>query len=97
MTHLNVALPVPNPWPNVVLTLGIVLFVFLLTAAVIAFVSENRKLKVDAARENDLRQLVDRYEQLAEKTMDAQQRAAADVAELRSRTVAIEQILRTVE
>ena len=97
MTHLSLAPPAPNPWPNVVLTLGIVLFVFLLTAAVIAFVSENRKMKIDAARENDLRQLVDRYEQLAEKTMDAQQRTAADVAELRSRTTSIEQILRTVE
>lgn len=97
MTHVSLALPAPNPWPNVVLILGIVLFVFLLTAAVIAFVSENRKMKIDAARENDLRQLVDRYEQLAEKTMDAQQRTAADVAELRSRTASIEQILRTVE
>lgn len=97
MTHVSLALPAPNPWPSVVLILGIVLFVFLLTAAVIAFVSENRKIKIDAARENDLRQLVDRYEQLAEKTMDAQQRTAADVAELRSRTASIEQILRTVE
>ena len=87
----------PSRWPDVVLTLGIILFVFLLTAAVIAFVTENRKMKVDAARENDLRQLVDRYEQLAEKTMDAQQRTAADVAELRSRTASIEQVLRTVE
>ncbi|MGW6128404.1 hypothetical protein ACWFNE_00115 [Cellulomonas sp. NPDC055163] len=97
MTHLSLAPPAPNPWPNVVLTLGLVLFAFLIMAAVIAFVSENRKMKIDAARENDLRQLVDRYEQLAEKTMDAQQRTAADVAELRSRTTAIEQILRTVE
>ncbi len=34
---------------------------------------------------------------LAETSFDAQQRAAADVAELRSRTTSIEQILRTVE
>jgi hypothetical protein len=84
-------------WPDVVLILGLLLFAFLVAAGATAFVSENRKLKVDAARENDLRQLVDRYEQLAEKTMDAQQRAAADVAELRSRTGSIEQILRTVD
>jgi hypothetical protein len=44
-----------------------------------------------------MRQLVDRYEQLAEKTMDAQQRIATDLSELRSRTAAVEQILRTVE
>jgi hypothetical protein len=38
-----------------------------------------------------------RYEHLAENTLDAQQRVAADVSELRSRTASIEQILRTVE
>ena len=84
-------------WPDVVLILGLLLLAVLVAGGATAFVSENRKMKVDAARENDLRQLVDRYEQLAEKTMDAQQRAAADVAELRTRTTAIEQLLRTVE
>jgi hypothetical protein len=34
---------------------------------------------------------------LAENPLDTQQRVAADVAELRSRTASIEQILRTVE
>ena len=57
----------------------------------------NRKIKIAAGGQEEIRQLVDRYEQLAEKTMDAQQRAAADIAELRSRTTAIEQILRSVE
>ena len=95
--HTAVAASSGRSWPDVVLTLGLVLFAFLLVAAATAFVSENRKMKVDAAREDDLRRLVDRYEQLAEKTMDAQQRAAADVAELRTRTAAIEQLLRTVE
>jgi hypothetical protein len=33
----------------------------------------------------------------AETTFDAQQRTAADVSELRSRTASIEQILRTVD
>ena len=56
-----------------------------------------RKMKVTAQQEDDLRQLVRRYEQLAENSLDAQQRAAADVSELRSRTASIEQILRTVE
>ena len=50
-----------------------------------------------AGQEDALRQLVGRYEQLAENTLDAQQRVAADVSELRSRAASIEQILRTVE
>lgn len=84
-------------WPDVILILGLLFFVFLLIVAAVSFIHENRKLKVDAATAGDLRQLVDRYEQLAEKTMDAQQRIATDVAELRSRTAAVEQILRSVE
>jgi Tfp pilus assembly protein PilO len=44
-----------------------------------------RKAEITAGREDELRQLV------------AQQRVAADVSELRSRTTSIEQILRTVE
>ncbi len=58
---------------------------------------EFRKTKIAAAQEEAVRQLVGRYEQLAGTTLDAQQRIAADVSELRSRTAAIEQILRTVE
>jgi len=84
-------------WPDVILILGLVLVAFMLVVAATTTFSENRKMKVDAAKVAELRQLVDRYEQLAEKTMDAQQRVAADVAELRSRTASIEQILRTVE
>ena len=56
-----------------------------------------RKAEITAGREDELRQLVSRYEQLAETTLDAQQRVAADVSELCSRTTSIEQILRTVE
>jgi hypothetical protein len=56
-----------------------------------------QKAQITADREDQLRQLVARYEQLAETTLDAQQRVAADVSELRSRATSIEQILRTVE
>ena len=52
-----------------------------------------RTAKIKAGQEDDLRQLVHRYEHLAETTLDAQQRAASDVAEMRSRTASIEQIL----
>jgi ABC-type phosphate transport system auxiliary subunit len=58
---------------------------------------EFRKTKLVAKQEEDLRQLVRRYEQLAENTLDAQQRVATDVSELRSRTTSIEKILRTVD
>lgn len=84
-------------WPQVILTLGIIFVLFLMLVSVFAIWQENRKTKLVASDQEAIRQLVDRYEQLAEKTMDAQQRAAADVAELRSRTTAIEQILRSVE
>ena len=70
---------------------------FCLFVAVLSFIAEFRKLKTTAEQEEALRKLVQRYEQLAEKTLDAQQRTAADVSELLSRTVAIEGILRTVE
>jgi uncharacterized protein HemX len=64
--------------------------------AVAGFV-QLRTAKIKAGQEDDLRQLVRRYEHLAEGTLDAQQRAATDISEMRSRTTSIEQILRTVE
>ena len=84
-------------WPEAILILGIVFAVLLLIGGTAATVLESRKMKVAAQQDADLRQLVGRYEQLAEKTLDAQQRTAADVSELRSRTASIEQILRTVD
>jgi hypothetical protein len=84
-------------WPDAVAFVGILVFVMFLLACVAAFWLELRKTKIATAQEDAVRQLVNRYEQLAENTLDAQQRIAADVSELRSRTAAIEQILRTVE
>jgi hypothetical protein len=84
-------------WPEAVALLGILFAaVVLICVAVAAFV-QLRKTRLDAANQDELRQLVRRYEHLAEGALDAQQRAAADVAELRARTSSIEQILRTVE
>ena len=68
----------------------------LIGGAMAAFVAL-RKTRVAAAQQDDLRQLVRRYEHFAENALDAQQRLAADVSELRSRTASIEQILRTVD
>jgi flagellar basal body-associated protein FliL len=94
---MDVAVESGTTWPEAILILGIILAVLLLIGGAAATVLESRKLKIAAQQDADLRQLVSRYEQLAEKTLDAQQRSAADVSELRSRTASIEQILRTVD
>ena len=84
-------------WPDTILILGAGLGVLFLIAFAAATFVELRKTRLVSKQEDDLRQIVRRYEQLAENILDAQQRSAADVAELRSRTASIEQILRTVE
>lgn len=84
-------------WPETVLILGLVALGLMAIGGGVASVQEWRKHKLVAGQEEALRQLVSRYEQLAEKTLDAQQRMAADISELRARTSAVEQILRTVE
>jgi hypothetical protein len=84
-------------WPDSVALLGLIVFIMFVIGVAMATWLEYRKTKLVAAQEDALRQLVNRYEQLAENTLDAQQRVAADVSELRSRFASIEQILRTVE
>jgi flagellar basal body-associated protein FliL len=84
-------------WPNAIIILGVIVLVIILVGGAFSTFLELRKAKLVAATEDSLRQLVSRYEQLAENTQDAQQRVATDLAELRTRTAAIEQILRTVE
>lgn len=84
-------------WPDAVAFLGILFAVLFLIGIGTATFVDLRKTKMKAGQEDDLRQLVRRYEHLAENTLDAQQRVAADVSELRSRASSIEQILRTVE
>ena len=84
-------------WPVAI----IIIFVIFMAVVLYGGAKDRRyklqKAQITADREQDLRQLVTRYEQLAETTLDAQQRVAADVSELRSRATSIEQILRTVE
>jgi hypothetical protein len=84
-------------WPDAAALLGILLAVTVLVGGAMAAFVELRKTKIVAGHEDNLRQLVRRYEHFAENALDTQQRVAADVAELRSRTASIEQILRTVE
>ena len=84
-------------WPDAAALLGVLFAAMFLIGAGAAVFIELRKAKLTAAQEEQLRQLVRRYEQLAETTLDAQQRVAADVSELRSRTTSIEKILRTVD
>jgi hypothetical protein len=84
-------------WPQTILILGIGLLAIVFFMAILAAFVESRKTRVVAKQEGDLRQLVGRYEKLAENSLDAQQRVAADMSELRTRAAAIEHILRTVE
>lgn len=84
-------------WPETAAFLGLLVAVLFLFGFSMASWLEYRKLKVTGGQQEDLRQLVSRYEKLAETSMDAQQRIATDLADLRTRTTAIETILRTVE
>ena len=97
MFHTALQAAAERSWPDVILILGVLLFATFVLGGATAAVFEVRKTKVLANQEGDLRQLVSRYEQLAEKTMDAQQRIATDVADLQSRSVSIEKILKSVE
>jgi hypothetical protein len=80
-------------WPEVFAFFVLVIAFLSLVAAGLDIWKTKRKL----GHEDSLRELVNRYEQLASATMDAQQRTATDVSELRSRAASIEEILRTVE
>jgi hypothetical protein len=84
-------------WPNAAIILGAMVIVIILIGGALSTYLDLRKAKLVSGQEDSLRQLVSRYEQLAENTLDTQQRIAADLAELRTRTAAIEHILRTVE
>jgi hypothetical protein len=84
-------------WPTVTLTLGLLALGIVVLIVIVGSFLELRKTRIIAGQEDAMRQLVRRYEQLAENTVDSQQRIAADLGELRSRTTSIEQILRTVE
>ena len=83
--------------PEAAAFLGMLLAGIFLIGGAMATYLELRKTKILAGQEDALRQVVHRYEKLSETTLDAQQHAAADLSELRSRTTAIEQILRAVE
>ncbi len=74
----------------------VVIVIVALTLVGLPVAADMYKSRIKTGQENDLRQLVDRYEQLAEKTMDAEQRVAADMADVRARLTAVEQILRSV-
>ena len=83
--------------PEAIAAVAFFLMIAAVVGGLIVGLIDLRKTKIKAGQEEALRQLVGRYEQLAETTLDAQQRAAADVSELRSRVISIEQVLRTVE
>lgn len=82
---------------SAIAAVGFMTAVAVVIVAALWFTVDYRKAKLRTAQTDDLRQLVQRFEQLAENTMDAQQRVATDVSELRTRTASIEKILRSVE
>ncbi len=84
-------------WPDAAAVTALALAAVALVGFAIAGFVQLRTSKMKAGQEDNLRQLVRRYEHLAESTLDAQQRAVTDLSEMRSRTVSIEQMLRTVE
>lgn len=84
-------------WADAAGFFGLLVFVMFLIAATMSFFLQLRKTKLRAAQEEDLRQVVRRYEHFAENTLDVQQRVAADMSELRSRMASVEKILRTVD
>lgn len=84
-------------WPQAIVIIGAMIVLIIIIGGSMSTYIDIRKAKITAEQEDSLRQLVRRYEQLAENTQDAQQRIATDVAELRTRVASIEQILRTVE
>jgi cbb3-type cytochrome oxidase subunit 3 len=84
-------------WADAAGFFGLLVFVMFLIGATMSFFLQLRKTKLRAAQEEDLRQVVRRYEHFAENTLDVQQRVAADMSELRSRMALVEKILRTVD
>jgi hypothetical protein len=84
-------------WPDAVGVTALTLSAVAIVGFAVAGFVQLRTARLRAGQEDDLRQLVRRYEHLAESTLDAQQRAVSDLADVRSRTTSIEQILRTVE
>jgi hypothetical protein len=84
-------------WPDAVAVTALALAAVALVGFAVAGFVQLRTTKLRAGQEDDLRQLIRRYEHLAETSLDAQQRAASDLSDMRARTASIEQILRTVE
>lgn len=80
-----------------IITIAVMAVGLVLVGGAMAGYVDLRKTKILAHHEEELRRLVHRYEQLAQSSLDVQQRIAADLSDLKSRSASIEQILRTVE
>ena len=61
-------------WPDAAALLGLLLAVTVLVGGAMAAFVELRKAKIAADHQDDLRQLVRRYEHFAENALDTQQR-----------------------
>jgi len=89
-----------NGWGSVMLAIVVVMLVGLLLALVIwqVFKTAQSRINTDTvvAREEAYRKLVEQTTAAQEQLVTEQSRIASDLAEMRSRVVAIEQMLREV-
>jgi len=83
--------------PDAVGFIGLAILLSVVIGGAMAAFVGLRKATIASGQEDELRQLVRRYEHLSENILDTQQRVAADMSELRTRTASVEQILRSVE
>ena len=84
-------------WPEAAIFITMLLVGAMLLAGGVSAFLDMRRVRMKAGQDEEVRQLVGRYEHLASSTHDAQQRTATDIAELRTRVTSIEQILRSVD
>ncbi|WP_207755918.1 hypothetical protein [Nonomuraea cypriaca] len=61
-------------WPEAIVLIAVLVVAAFLISLFVVGVFDARKTRITAAQEEDLRRLVQRFEQLAETTLDAQQR-----------------------
>lgn len=98
---MNLAGGTETPWSETVMAIvfgfGFLIIVTVLMVAGLRAFVEFRKAKLASGREDQLRDLASRFEQLAASAVSSQDRTTAELAELRARVASIEELLRSVD
>jgi hypothetical protein len=84
-------------WMAVFFGLGFLVLATIITVVVLTQVGSYSRARIARRQEDRFRELGERYEALARSAADHQERATAELAEIRERLSAIEKILREVE